>query len=103
MGSELTCAEAAEGGHLEVLKWARSQDPPCPWNKWTCEGAAKGGHLDVLKWARSQDPPCPWSRDECRERARRYGHQHVVDWIDQQENEIDSRASVKMLVELPID
>ena len=32
---ERTCAQAARGGHLEVLKWLR--DPnipggPCPWN-----------------------------------------------------------------------
>ena len=47
------------GGHLDVLKWLRDQDPPCPWDWETCAWAAEGGHLDVLKWARSQDPPCP--------------------------------------------
>ncbi|WZN59600.1 ankyrin repeat protein [Chloropicon roscoffensis] len=85
--SAVTCSEAADGGHLEFLKWARSQDPPCPWSESTCARAACGGHLDVLKWARSQDPPCPWSRDECRRRASMYGHQHIIDWIDQQEVE----------------
>ena len=88
-----TCSEAVRVGHLDVLKWARSQDPPCPWDKWTCYFAARGGHLDVLKWARSEDPPCPWERDDCRERARRYGHLHVVDRIDQQENESDVEFS----------
>ena len=91
--NESTCSGAAEEGHLEVLKWARSQDPPCPWGEATCHEAVGRGHLDVLKWARSQDPPCPWSRSECRERARRYGHQHVVDWIDQQEDESDVEFS----------
>ena len=85
----MTCAYAAKGGHLEVLKWARSQDPPCPWNEWTCQNAAEYGRLDALMWARGQDPPCPWSRSDCRGEAWEYGHLHVVDWIDQQEDESD--------------
>jgi hypothetical protein len=39
-----------EGGHLEILKWARENG--CPWNELTCASAARGGHLTVLKWAR---------------------------------------------------
>ena len=84
-----TCEMAAEEGHLDVLKWLRSQDPPCPWYEWTCEVAARGGNLEVLEWARSQDPPCPWSRRACREVASRHGRQHVVKWIDQQEDVSD--------------
>ena len=45
-----TCANAAGGGHLEVLKWARANN--CPWDKWTCTSATDRGHLDVLQWAR---------------------------------------------------
>ena len=59
-----TCENAAKGGHLEVLKWAREND--CPWNEWTCENAAKGGHLEILKWARENG--CPWD-EETRELA----------------------------------
>ena len=33
----------------KVLQWAREHD--CPWDAWTCE-AAEFGHLDVLRWAR---------------------------------------------------
>ena len=91
--SEITCAYAAYGGHLDVLKWLRAQEPPCPWSTSTCTYAAEGGHLEVLKWARSQDPPCPWSspwsRRECRELALQYGHRHIIDWFDQQEDESD--------------
>ena len=87
--SSRTCYRVAERGHLDILKWARSQGPPCPWDLWTCTWAAKEGHLDVLKWARSQDPPCPWDRDNCREKALVNGHPHIVDWIDQRENESD--------------
>jgi uncharacterized protein YabN with tetrapyrrole methylase and pyrophosphatase domain len=52
----LTCAFAAENGHLEVLKWARENG--CPWNKDTCMNATREGHLEVLKWARENG--CPW-------------------------------------------
>ena len=86
---EHTCFYAAEGGHLEVLKFVRGQDPPCPWGVRTCADAAKEGHLEVLKWARSQDPPCPWIRWGCRNVASYHGHQHIVEWIDQQEDESD--------------
>ena len=79
-----TCAAAAEGGHLEVLHWLREQDPPCPWGLSTCSFSARGGHLEVLKFARGQDPPCRWARDMCRELASQNGHEHVIEWIDQQ-------------------
>ncbi|WZN66490.1 putative ankyrin repeat protein [Chloropicon roscoffensis] len=110
----MTCILAALGGHLDVLKWLRSQDPPCPLEEyWPCAFAANGGHLEVLKWLLDQDPPCDfdaeafvmaarggnlevlkwlkdqapscyWCRRECREEASQLGHQHIVDWIDQQ-------------------
>lgn len=41
----LTCYNAAEGGHLGVLQWARA----CFWNSTTCCGAAERGHLEVLQ------------------------------------------------------
>ena len=79
-----TCEGAAFGGHLDVLKWVRSQDPPCPWDWRTCTEAAAEGHLDVLKWLRAQNPPCPWNRYRCREHALH--HWQVIDWIRQQED-----------------
>ena len=56
---------AAAGGHLGVLQWARTQDPPCPLDERTCTRAAAGGHLGVLQWLRAQDPPCPWDAGTC--------------------------------------
>ena len=53
-------AAMANGGHIEVLQWARSQDPPCPWDVWVCRNAAEYGHLDVLQWLRTQDLPAAW-------------------------------------------
>ena len=39
-----TCAFAACGGHLEVLKWAREND--CPWDEDTREIAAEMGYVE---------------------------------------------------------
>ena len=127
---ESTCAAAAgeeqstvlpdvQGGHLEVLQWAREQDPPCPWNsrvchaaaergnsevlQWArdqgcpwdedrmCELAAKGGHLDVLQWAREQNPPCPWNSEVC-SAAAGGGHLDVLQWAREQGCPWDSRT-----------
>lgn len=43
MWNELSCAMAAETGHLEILRWCRANG--CPWNELTCSYAAEGGHL----------------------------------------------------------
>jgi hypothetical protein len=52
---------AAEGGHLEVLQWARTNG--CDWDESTCYAAAEGGHLEVLQWLRANG--CDWGRAEC--------------------------------------
>ena len=38
-----TCASAAAGGHLEVLRWLRQHG--CEWDADTCRCAARRGHL----------------------------------------------------------
>ena len=48
------CEDAARGGHLDVLKWAREND--CPWDEDTCWRAAWGGHLDAEVGARERLP-----------------------------------------------
>ena len=30
----------------------------CPWDELVCAEAAKGGHLEVLKWPRAEGCPC---------------------------------------------
>jgi len=59
------------------LKWSRSQNPPCPWDRRTCSKAAREGHRLVLMLKSSR----AIARDPCQ-----MGHQHVIDWIDQQED-----------------
>ena len=82
--SESTCEYAAEEGHLNILEWVRSQDPPCPWNVNTCAKAAEGGHLNILQWLRSQDPPCPWSSLTCA-KAAGGGHLNILQWVRSQD------------------
>ena len=41
----LVMEEAAAAGNLEILQWARAQNPPCEWGPATCRWAADGGHL----------------------------------------------------------
>ena len=87
---EKHCEGAARGGRLEALQFLRGLDPPCPWDWGTCHWAAREGHLEILEWARDQDPPCPWFRGDCRDLALKYGHQHIIEWIDQREDESDA-------------
>jgi hypothetical protein len=59
-----TCAYAAAGGHLAMVKWTWPNfDHDCPLCKWTCSYAAEGSHLETLKWAREQG--CPWDDRTC--------------------------------------
>ena len=72
---ERTCRGAAQGGQLEALKWARENG--CPWDEKTCYYAAYGGQIEMLKWAREND--CPWDVYTCLIAARR-GHLEVLQW-----------------------
>ena len=42
---------AAKHGKMECLECLRANNCSC-WNYLTCDGAAEGGHLEVLQWAR---------------------------------------------------
>ena len=86
---EDTCGWAAQGGHLEVMKWLRAKG--CPWNEETSIDAAFGGHLEVLQWMRAQDPPCPWNSDVCLDAAEQ-GHLDVLRWVRSQGCPWDERV-----------
>lgn len=47
------CREAARGGHLHVLRYARLL-LGCPWDASVCANAASAGHLHVLQWLREK-------------------------------------------------
>ena len=71
----IICPSAAEGGHLEVLQWARAKG--YPWDLLTCALAAANGHLEVLQWARAHG--CPWDESTCAYAAKK-GHLEVFKW-----------------------
>jgi len=48
ISKNFVCAAIANNGHLDVLQWARVQNPPCDWNDDVCRYATKYGHLNVL-------------------------------------------------------
>ena len=82
------CSDAASEGHLEVLRWARSQG--CPWDDSVTYAAAGGGpprlqhgHLEVLKWLIKEG--CPYDKSRLREEAR-YGVESarkVLEWLNE--------------------
>ena len=78
-----TCAAAARGGQLDILKWLRARR--CKWSThevifW----GAWGGHLDLLVWARENGPSCNFNQQlqwdpTCAAATR--GHLHVLTWL----------------------
>ena len=73
--------ELAKNGNIYVMKWARLNG--CPWNWYVCTLAAKYGHLECLKWLRSNpNDLCPWNKNRCISGARKNNHQHIIDWIN---------------------
>jgi len=59
--NEWTCVAAAQGGHLETLKWLKKRDGRL--NEWVCWTAARNGHLEVLKWALANG--ASWDLQSC--------------------------------------
>jgi len=82
--SYVLSTDAAEKGHLGVLKWARKNG--CPWDELTCEYATGNGHLDVLKWAR--DNGCLWHRHTCLVYAITNDHSELAKWIQEKKKVI---------------
>jgi hypothetical protein len=52
---------AAESGNLALIQWAFATYPQIARTEWLCAHAAGRGHVHVIQWARSQNPPFPWN------------------------------------------
>lgn len=50
----------AQNGYLKLLQWSN-----VALDNHTSIYAATKGHLHIIKWARSLDPPIPWNVDMC--------------------------------------
>lgn len=73
--NESVCAQAAEGGHPQLLWWLRTYN--FPWDATTCSAAAFAGRLDILHWAHGAG--CPWDVATC-SRAALKGHIDLIIW-----------------------
>ena len=105
-----TTAFAAQGGHLEVLRWAREHSPilghACifeyaargghlkvliwAWDWSTCAKAAAGGHMAMLQWARAHD--CPWDFRTCAFAAE-HGDLELLKWAREHGRALNSFTS----------
>ena len=76
--NERACAEAAENGHLEVLKYLR-EEAKAPWDWNTASLAALNGHLHILEYLveRKYDK---YSELAC-ERAAKSGHLDCLKYL----------------------
>ena len=68
---------AAEIGHLEMLKWAVSEEG-CPLNPVVWFFAGKGGSLNVLEWLRGRR--CPKDMYSCAAGAAAGGNLEALKW-----------------------
>ena len=59
--NEFTINEAAQYGHLHIVKYCMEQK--CPRTKLACACAAKSGHLDILKYLHENG--APWDSWTC--------------------------------------
>lgn len=99
------CDGAAEGGHLELMKWAHKNQ--CIWSAYTAGEAAYYGHFDLLKWMVENGCPVDWAvpvgasqagrlnilkwawenefpfQSAAIRYAARYGHLHVLKWFQE--------------------
>jgi hypothetical protein len=66
-------AAAAEGGHLEVLRWARPSLAPGDAPEAVVADAAAGGHLPAQEWLLDQGSPADESCYEAAAKAGRLG------------------------------
>ncbi|KAK9867484.1 hypothetical protein WJX84_003072 [Apatococcus fuscideae] len=64
---------------LEWLR-SKQHEEPCPWGPKLCSSAIKHGHLDMLHWARAQQPPVRWDWYSCNAAAE-LGDLKALRWL----------------------
>jgi hypothetical protein len=75
---EDACADAADGGHLECLKYLHEEAKE-PWGSSTAAGAAQNGHLHILKYLVEREY-YEYEEDAC-EWAAMYGHLDCLKYL----------------------
>jgi len=74
---ELTIAEAADQGNLEMVKYCVANK--CPFDRETCAFAAANGHLECLKYLH-EEVKAPWDWRTA-SLAANYGHLHILEYL----------------------
>ena len=74
-----TAGQAARNGHGEVLRWLL--DHGAPKYGLVCALAANGGQLEILQWL-VDEYDCPWDGDVCAGAAAG-GHVHILRWAQE--------------------
>lgn len=78
---EQTWFQAAERGHLHILKWLHDNEQnPGRNQSYICSRAVLGQHLEVLKWARSVGYAWDW---RCIHYAVMNGPPEILQWLRQ--------------------
>ena len=80
----LVTHQAGLGGHLSVLQWLRSLDPPSPWHARVLVAAASQNDFEMVQWMRQQDTPCPWDA-HCTAAAANHGPLGMLRWLRAQD------------------
>jgi Ankyrin repeats (many copies) len=72
---------AAEGGYLDIFRWAASLDPPIlPYGN-MADIAADQGHLDILRWMYELDTPVRMVYNDL-DKVAENGHLNVLQWLN---------------------
>ena len=80
--TNMICESASQGGHLDILKWAKENNFEITYN--CIRNAAQGGHMETLQWLRCEDV---WKnnlniwRNNASQSAASGGHLHVLRWL----------------------
>jgi len=90
-------ANAAENGHLHVLRWMKENNYTIGSN--ICHYAAKGGHLNVIEWATEHCFDGGGIGDyQTQAAAAKYGHLHILKWIHNRAISISVYACINKTV-----
>ena len=81
-GAEMThtCYVSAKNGHKHVLEWIHSHEYIVIED--ALLGAAEGGHLDLLKWLFKLGIKTHYSLEEIGKKATKKGHEHILKWLE---------------------
>lgn len=89
------CQCAAEGGHLDVLKYLKSINSL--WDERVCRVAAKHGHFEILKWVVANGCPCAYH--EITICAAKNGDLKMLEWAIDKGRQYNDRQLIAIAIE----